>query len=98
MSATPNAAPILFDRALLAVRQDRARRSGPVTFLLDRVAEDMADRLAAVNRRFAEAAELWTPGEAVLPPARFERVSRIALADSPDEALPLLPESVDLVA
>ncbi|MBV9565388.1 MAG: methyltransferase domain-containing protein [Bradyrhizobium sp.] len=98
MATTPSAAPVLFDRALLAARQGRARRSGPVTFLLDRAAEDMVDRLAAVNRRFAEVAELWTPGEGVLPAARFERVTRVALADSPAEALPLRPESLDLVA
>ena len=41
MASDPNAAPILFDRALLRARQNRARRGKPVTFLFDRVAEDM---------------------------------------------------------
>ena len=97
MAANPNTAPVLFDRMLLALRQERARRLGPVTFLLDRVAEDLADRLAAVNRHFADAAELWTPGEGILPSARVESVTRVALAASADEKLPFLPASLDLV-
>src|SRR5690242_20024548 len=56
-------APVLFDRALLARRLARAKRLGAATFLLDRVREDMVDRLAAVNRSFAEVADIWTPGE-----------------------------------
>ena len=58
-----NTAPVLFDRALLARRLARARGLGPATFLLDRVAEDMVDRLAAVNRAFAEAADRIDLGE-----------------------------------
>jgi SAM-dependent methyltransferase len=50
-----------------------------------------------VNRSFADVAELWTPGEGNLPRARFSPLTRIALADSLDEALPLRPESLDLV-
>ncbi len=66
-------APIrLFDRSLLAARLRRAQRIGPATFLLDRVAEDFADRLAAVLRRFDRAADLGTPTPAV----------RVALAGS----------------
>jgi SAM-dependent methyltransferase len=97
MAQNPPAAPFLFDRALLKRRQDRARKLGPASFLLDRVAEDMEERLAAVNRSFADVAELWTPGEGSLPRARFSPLTRIALADSLDEALPLRPESLDLV-
>ncbi len=89
MAQSPPAAPFLFDRALLRKRQDRARKLGPATFLLDRVAEDMAERLAAVTRSFADAAELWTPGEGSLPRARFGSLTRIAPANSPDEALPI---------
>ena len=63
MAPNPNTAPILFDRALLRMRQDRALRIGPATFLLDRVAEDMAERLHAVLREFADAADIWTPGD-----------------------------------
>src|SRR5436190_14477426 len=47
--ANQNTAPILFDRALLRARQQRARKRGAVTFLLDRVAEDIGDRLRAVT-------------------------------------------------
>jgi SAM-dependent methyltransferase len=97
MAQNPPAAPFLFDRALLKRRQDRARKLGPASFLLDRVAEDVEERLAAVNRSFADVAELWTPGEGSLPRARFSPLTRIALADSLGEALPLRPESLDLV-
>ena len=96
--ATPGtAAPVLFDRALLRARQARARRQGEVTFLLDRVAEDMVDRIAAVKREFADVADIWTPGEVLRPPVadRFKSVMRIAI-NSGGEILPLQPESVDL--
>lgn len=92
MVKPPDAPPVLFDRALLAARQDRARRQGTVTFLLDRVAEDFADRLAAVKREFSAVADLWTPGELPLPPRAS--VTRIPL--DAGETLPLQPESVDL--
>src|SRR5260370_10171641 len=59
MAQDPTAAPILFDRTLLRARQERARHLGPATFLLDRVTEDMEDRLAAVTRDFSDAAEIW---------------------------------------
>src|SRR5215468_9959605 len=95
--ATPAAAPVLFDRALLRVRQARARRQGEVTFLIDRVAEDMADRISAVKRDFADVADIWTPGEVLRAPlkGRFKSVARIG-PDSDGEVLPLKPESLDL--
>ena len=80
--ATPaNVTPLLFDRTLLRVRQDRARKQGEVTFLLDRVAEDMADRISAVKRDFADVADIWTPGELLRTPVadRFKSVARIRL-------------------
>jgi SAM-dependent methyltransferase len=96
MAQNPSTAPLLFDRALLRARQNRARRSEPVTFLFDRVAEDMAERLAAVTRPFSDAAEIWTPGELLQKPVadRFKSITRI----EPDEteALKLAPESLDL--
>jgi SAM-dependent methyltransferase len=55
----------IFDRALLRRRRQRAAALGPATFLLDHVADDMADRLAAVVRRFDRAVDLGTPGTAV---------------------------------
>ncbi len=60
MAPTP-----LFDRSLLEARRRRARRIGPATFLMDRAAEDFADRLAPVLRRFDRAADLGTPTGAV---------------------------------
>ena len=57
--------PIIFDRDLLRARRVRAEALGPATFLLERVAADLAERLSTVLRRFAVAADLGTPGEAV---------------------------------
>jgi len=57
--------PIIFDRNLLRRRRARAAALGPATFLLDRVAADFADRLAAVLRRFERAADLGTPSDVV---------------------------------
>jgi SAM-dependent methyltransferase len=97
MAASPTTAPLLFDRALLRQRQRRAQQSGAATFLLDRAVEDMADRLAAVKREFAHAADIWTPGEGLASHLRFNAFARIAPEDSPRETLPLAPESLDLV-
>ncbi len=55
--------PTIFDRTLLRARQHRAAGLGPATFLLDRVAEEMTDRLAAVLRTFESAVDLDTPGD-----------------------------------
>ena len=54
--------PLVFDRARLRRRLARAERQGPDPFLLERVAEDLRDRLDAVMRPFAEALDLGTPG------------------------------------
>jgi SAM-dependent methyltransferase len=62
---SPPQVQALFDRALLAQRRRRACALGPVTFLIDRVAEDMAERLAAVRRAFDVAVDLGTPTDAV---------------------------------
>ena len=48
--------PTIFDRALLPHRRRRARTLGPATFLIDRVAEEMAERLSVVLRTFERAA------------------------------------------
>jgi SAM-dependent methyltransferase len=66
------ASPLIFDRSLLRRRRRQALLRGPETFLLDRVAADMADRLQVVLRRFEVAADIGTPTAAV----------RAALADS----------------
>jgi SAM-dependent methyltransferase len=96
---SPTAAPILFDRALLQARQRRALKQGPVTFLLDRVAEDMEERLAAVKRNFAEVADVWTPSDALRKPLRdrFKSFTHIDLPDPAQEVLPFQQEALDLV-
>jgi SAM-dependent methyltransferase len=95
----PATAPILFDRALLRARQDRAMRIEPATFLLDRVAEDMEERLHAVLRDFADVADIWSPGEVLRKPSRdrFKSLVRIHPDRSGQETLALAPESLDLV-
>ena len=57
--------PAIFDRRLLRARQSRARALGPATFLLDRVAEEMGERLSVVLRQFERAVDLGTPNDAL---------------------------------
>ena len=98
MAPNPNAAPILFDRALLRARQLRTLRSGAATFLLDRVAEDMAERLHAVLREFKSAADIGTAGDQVcnVVAGRVGQFAHIDLPDVESEPIPLAPESLDL--
>jgi SAM-dependent methyltransferase len=98
MAPNPNIAPILFDRALLRARQSRALKSGPATFLLDRVADDMAERLHAVLREFKSAADIGTAGDQVrnLLTGRADKIACVDLPDLESEPLPLEPESLDL--
>ncbi len=102
---------MLFDRALLRRRRRRAAALGPATFLLDRVADDLAERLATVLRRFDLAVDLGTPGEAVRDAlVRVESVGSIVAADvmpdatsgeifvaADEEALPFGDATLDLV-
>jgi SAM-dependent methyltransferase len=99
MASNANVAPLLFDRALLRARQNRALRNDPATFLLDRVAEDMEERLHAVLRDFSDVADIWTPGELLRKPSRdrFKSVAQIKLEQSGPEILAFAPESLDLV-
>ena len=91
MASNPNVAPLLFDRALLHARQNRAQRIDPVTFLFDRVVEDMEERLNAVLRDFSDVAEIWTPGELLRKPSRdrFKSIAQIKLEQSGQEILAL---------
>ena len=88
--------PVIFDRDLLRARRARAATLGPVTFLLDRVADDMAERLSAVLRTFDIAADLGTPTDAVRR-AIARRVGTIAAVVADEEALPFRDASLDLV-
>jgi SAM-dependent methyltransferase len=98
--------PLVFDRALLRQRKARARSLGPETFLLDRVASDLADRLGAVLREFAVAVDLGTPTDAVRAAlAGVPSIGRLfRIGASPDtdviadeEGLPLRDAALDLV-
>src|SRR6266403_865484 len=99
MITNRNTAPTLFDRALLRARQQRAKKQGAATFLLDRVAEDMAERLHAVLREFTSAADIGTPGVQVCNAltGRVDQLARIDLPDLESEPLPFAAESLDLV-
>ncbi len=102
--------PQIFDRRLLRARRRRAERLGPATFLIERVAEDLAERLSLVLRRFDLAIDLGTPTGA-LRRALTERglVNRIVAVDplaglgkglavaADEEALPFADASLDLV-
>jgi SAM-dependent methyltransferase len=95
----PATAPVLFDRYLLRSRLGRAQTLGPATFLLDHVAEDMAERLNAVLRDFTSAADVGTPGDQVRDAlaARLHQIARADLPDRESEPLSLQTESLDLV-
>jgi SAM-dependent methyltransferase len=98
MFSDPTAAPRLFDRALLRKRLVRAQKWGPATFLLDRVAEDMAERLNAVLRDFKCVAEVGALGDQVgrALAGRFDQYARIDLPERENEPLPLQAQSLDL--
>ena len=57
--------PVIFDRICHRAHRSRAAALGPSTFLIDRVADDLCDRLAAVLRRFEFALDIGTPTDAV---------------------------------
>jgi SAM-dependent methyltransferase len=102
--------PIIFDRTLLRRRRRRALALGAETFLIDRVAADLAERLGAVLRQFDVAVDLGTPTDAVR--GAFTGLASIGtlVAANPDvtaldapavavdeEALPFRDGSLDLV-
>jgi SAM-dependent methyltransferase len=101
--------PLIFDRQTLRARQRRAAALGHSTFLLERVAEDFADRLATVLRRFDRALDLGTPTDALRRVlAASGKVGTIIAADvlagsdtlavvADAEALPFRDASLDLV-
>jgi SAM-dependent methyltransferase len=98
--------PLIFDRKLIAARAARARAQGPATFLIERAAQDLVERLSAVKRQFAVAADIGTPtGDLVRALAANPAIGSVVatgtqrgagvMAD--EEALPFRNESVDLV-
>ena len=93
--------PTIFDRQLLRLRQRRARALGPETFLIDRVADELGERLSVVLRQFERAADIGTPTDAVRRVLTASgKVATIFGADSlaaDEEALPFADGSLDLV-
>jgi SAM-dependent methyltransferase len=105
--------PVIFDRALIRARRRRAVQLGPVTFLLDRVADEFAERLAAVLRRFDVAADLGTPTDVVRTAlTRLPTIGTVIRSDAAldatatpeptrvaadEETLPFREASLDLV-
>jgi SAM-dependent methyltransferase len=103
--------PTIFDRSLLRARQKRALALGPATFLLDRVVEEMGERLSVVVRQFETAADLGTPIDtlrrvlvtggkigtvaAAVSAGEAEIFARQTAAD--EEAPPFTEASLDLV-
>jgi SAM-dependent methyltransferase len=80
------------------MRQGRALQQGPASFLLDRVAEELAERLHAVLRTFADGADIGTPGDQVgrALAAAFAALSHVDLPEIETEGLSLAPETLDL--
>ncbi len=85
--------PIVFDRKLLASRRNRALTAGPPDFLLRQVADELLDRLAIVERRFALAADIGTP-----LPYLAERLAGSDQVDGVVRLAPGPPLSRDTVA
>jgi SAM-dependent methyltransferase len=102
----------VFDRTQLRVRQKRARAQGAATFLVDHVAAELAERLAAVLRTFDIAVDLGTPTGAVrraladtakigtliaAEPSAFMAEGHVLSVAADEEALPFADASLDLV-
>lgn len=101
--------PRIFDRSAQRCRLERALAAGYTDFLLNRVVEDLADRLSAVKRRFDFALDLGTPTSAAADMLRKSgvvgsvvRVAAVGGAQAAvdivadEEALPLAPAQFDL--
>jgi SAM-dependent methyltransferase len=57
--------PTIFDRKLIRAHARRAFAQGAATFLLERVAADLAERLETVLRKFPLMVDVGTPADAV---------------------------------
>jgi SAM-dependent methyltransferase len=105
--------PRIFDHRLIRLKRRRAAALAAPDFLTRRVADDLADRLAAVMRRFPKAIDLGTPGGALVDVlAATGKTDVIVAADASlpesakagalavaadEEALPFREQSLDLV-
>jgi SAM-dependent methyltransferase len=102
------AAPLIFDRSLQRHRRRRAASAEGAIFLLERLAGELAERLATVLRRFEVVVDLGTPGEAVRAALlRLDSIGMVVGADAlprgrpfvvaDEEALPFGDGALDLV-
>ena len=104
--------PTIFDRSLLRARRRRAAALGAESFLIDRVADELAERLTAVLRNFERAVDLGTPTDAVrralaasgkvdtviaAEPAAAQLDHTFLRVAADEEALPFADASLDLV-
>ena len=102
-------APRIFDRALGRQRLIRAMAQGSADFLLNRICQELLERLDAIQRDFPAVLDLGTPGGTLAAhlarPGRFivqARPTYQANASGPtiicdEEWLPFAPASFDLV-
>jgi SAM-dependent methyltransferase len=87
----------IFDRALLEARRQRALKQGAETFLLDRVAGDLGERLSAVLRSFERAADIGTPGDALRRAlVASGKVTAVEAVPFRDEVMSAPAETLDL--
>jgi SAM-dependent methyltransferase len=103
--------PALFDRSVRHLRSRRAHIHGPGNIAMQRLAEDMADRLAAVMRDFETAVDLGSPHEAIEQVLHaYSRVQNVIYAGparkvapetravtANEEMLPFGQASIDLI-
>lgn len=93
--------PYIFDRRIYALRRARARDS----FLVEDIGQNLAQRLGAVNRRFASGLDLNTRPQiyAAVEPfaARWTTTSLLrnghASIVADEEAIPFAPETFDVI-
>lgn len=94
-----SSSPIIFDRKLLRARQRRAQRLGVSDFLVERVAEDIVDRLSVVLRQFDLVVDLGTPSDAVRRAlAEAGRIGTIIAAGPPANPSPVKPSPAGALA
>jgi SAM-dependent methyltransferase len=101
MSASP---PRIFDSVAYRARRARAARSDGDVFLAQEAAEHLAERLAAINRRFERGLDLHSRARVfpALQPLAADWMRTGFTCDAPsaiaaDEAVPFADESFDLV-
>jgi len=87
-----SAGPTIFDKSLLRARQRRALAMGAETFLLDRVAGELVERLSAVLRQFDRAADIGTPTD-VVQRALAGKAGSIEHVEIAEDEIVRLPEA-----